>query len=193
VPASLGLFLLRHEITSLILFGGKFTEYDLIMTSRLLGIFCFGVVFQGVLPVLVRGFYALQNTFIPLVLGLVSLGISFCISFFGAVFLDFGVYAIALGSVIAVFFQTAAFFHLLSLQIKKRCNFINLNTFSNMLIATLIMSFVVIYIRDLFSTGVDFVYRVLQIALASGIGAGIYFAIVSYLSRKNCIKKLFKR
>jgi putative peptidoglycan lipid II flippase len=57
-----------------ILFGrGQFTWEDTITTFSLLGVFSFAMIAQSLSPLLVRAFYAKQNTVIPVIINVVSI------------------------------------------------------------------------------------------------------------------------
>jgi len=83
VPASLLLFLLRAQITRLIYgTGTRFTWEDTILTSAVLGIFAFGVVFQALIPFLARAFFSTHNTKTPTIIGLLAVGLNIVLAFF---------------------------------------------------------------------------------------------------------------
>ena len=82
VPASLLLFLLRAQITRVIYgTGTQFTWEDTILTSAVLGIFAFGIVFQALIPFLARAFFSTHDTKTPTIIGLVSVGLNIVLAF----------------------------------------------------------------------------------------------------------------
>ena len=73
IPASVGLFFLRNEITTLILKTGEFTTKDVGLVSNSLAIFAFAIPIFSLLPLLNNTFFAQKNTRIPLLAGLLGL------------------------------------------------------------------------------------------------------------------------
>src|SRR3989338_7032446 len=65
LPVSLFLFFFRTPLVELILHKGKFSLEDVQLTASLLGIFALGIVFQSLIPLLIRAFYSLQDTKTP--------------------------------------------------------------------------------------------------------------------------------
>lgn len=72
VPASIGLILLRAQLTRLILGYGYFKFADTILTSAVLGAFAISLFAQSTLPLLVRAFYALKDTKTPFIASLIA-------------------------------------------------------------------------------------------------------------------------
>jgi putative peptidoglycan lipid II flippase len=73
VPASVLIYVLRAQIVRIILGSGKFDWLDTRLTAASLAIFAFSLFAQALIPLLVRGFYALHNSKTPFYMGLASL------------------------------------------------------------------------------------------------------------------------
>lgn len=73
IPASVGLIVLRAQVVRLAfgVFGDKFSWQDTKTTILALSFFALGLVAQGLVPLLVRAFYALKDTKTPLNIGIV--------------------------------------------------------------------------------------------------------------------------
>lgn len=67
IPAAIGLFVLRVEITELILARGEFTATDVKLVAESLAYLSVGIPFFGLLPILNNAFFAKKNTRIPLI------------------------------------------------------------------------------------------------------------------------------
>jgi len=65
IPFSALFIILRIQIVRVILGSGKFNWTDTVLTADTLGIMCLGLFAQALLPLLVRAFYARQNTVLP--------------------------------------------------------------------------------------------------------------------------------
>lgn len=72
IPASIGLILLRGQVTRLILGYGYFKIVDTKLTAAVLGAFAISLFAQATIPLLVRAFYALKDTKTPFYAALVS-------------------------------------------------------------------------------------------------------------------------
>ncbi|MEK7627785.1 MAG: murein biosynthesis integral membrane protein MurJ [Patescibacteria group bacterium] len=72
IPFSFLIFILRAQIVRIVLGYGRFDWNDTIATIDALAFFAFGIVAQGLVPLLVRVFFALHNTKIPLVAGAIA-------------------------------------------------------------------------------------------------------------------------
>lgn len=72
IPVSVFTLLLRAQIVRLILGAGQHTHFtfaDTRLTAQALGFFALSLFAQSLVPLLARGFYALQNTVIPVISG----------------------------------------------------------------------------------------------------------------------------
>ncbi len=74
LPATAAFLILRAQIVRLILGEGQFDWNDTIRTADVLGIMASSLLAQSLVPLLARAFYALQDTWTPLWIGLVAEG-----------------------------------------------------------------------------------------------------------------------
>lgn len=72
IPLTLILMLLRAQIVRVILGSGEFDWSATIRTADALALFSLGLFAQALVPLLARGFYALQNTKTPFVIAVIS-------------------------------------------------------------------------------------------------------------------------
>ncbi len=82
IPASFFLFILRKQLITFILFTGKFTQENVILTSAVLGYFCLSIFSQGITPLILRSFYSLHDTLTPFFVNLISISINVAMSLF---------------------------------------------------------------------------------------------------------------
>lgn len=77
IPFSVLLFLLRAQIVRLV-YGStpKFTWEDTQLTAAVLGIFAFGLVLYGLIPLFARSFFAMQDTKTPTIFGLMAIALN---------------------------------------------------------------------------------------------------------------------
>ena len=74
IPATAGLILLAGPITNLLFRHGAFTETDTLRTSQMVAAYACGIWAYSTLPVLIRGFYAAEDSQTPFRLGLTIVG-----------------------------------------------------------------------------------------------------------------------
>ncbi len=98
IPISVLLFLMRSYVVRLGFGRGEFDWNDTRLTFTALGIFCFSLFSQGVMPLFARAFYATQNTKIPVFANSIAIAINICCAY---VFTK--IYAFALPGLAAAF------------------------------------------------------------------------------------------
>ena len=76
IPLSTLFLLLRAQITRVVLGSGAFDWADTIATADTLAFFVLSLFAQGLIPLLVRGFFAQKNTATPFIIGLLSAGVN---------------------------------------------------------------------------------------------------------------------
>ncbi|MFA6285126.1 MAG: murein biosynthesis integral membrane protein MurJ [Parcubacteria group bacterium] len=72
IPASILILVLRAQIVRIVLGAGNFDWQDTILTFQALGIFAVSLFAQSTIPLLARSFYALHNTKVPFLTGIIS-------------------------------------------------------------------------------------------------------------------------
>ncbi len=82
IPLSVFIFLLRAQIVRVILGTGEFDWSATMLTAASLGIFSLGLFAMALVHVLIRAFFALQDTKTPLYAALFSMGLNIGLSFF---------------------------------------------------------------------------------------------------------------
>lgn len=74
IPVSVFFFLLRAQIVRVLFGAGKFDWEDTILTFETFGLLLISLFAQAAIPLLIRAFYVRQNTIIPVVISLISIG-----------------------------------------------------------------------------------------------------------------------
>ena len=80
IPASLGLIILARPIVQTIYQSGQFTSRSTTLVSQTLVCFGFGLVSYGVVEILTRAFYALQDTRTPVIIAVVTVALNLALS-----------------------------------------------------------------------------------------------------------------
>ena len=102
--AALVLFLLREPLFRILYLSEEFTIENVKLATAVFGVFTLGIVFQSLIPLLVRAFFALQNTIAPTITGVSSVVLNVILAY---VFLrlGWGIFALPLALVISGAFQ----------------------------------------------------------------------------------------
>lgn len=202
IPSSLGLILLRGQVTRLILGYGFFKIIDTKLTAAVLGAFALSLFAQATIPLLVRGFYALKDTKTPFYAAFVAV----LVNIFGSLTLPriFSQYVIdpeknitfaVVG--LAVAFTIASFVNMIILFVALHRRLGNLRdteiagSLTKILIASGIMGAAVQGLKYLVSPIINPKHPVLgfttQVLIVVFAGAGVYF-LVTYIFRCDEIK-----
>ena len=83
VPSCVFFFIFRAQIVRVILGTGQFDWQATRLTAACLGVFCVGILSESLIHLLVRAFFAFQDTKTPVIIGLISVVVTiiFCILF----------------------------------------------------------------------------------------------------------------
>ena len=80
IPISFSLLLLRAQIVRVILGTGSFDWSATRLTAQILGYFSLSIVAQGLIPLLARSFYALEDTRTPMMISILCIAIDTILS-----------------------------------------------------------------------------------------------------------------
>jgi len=139
IPSTAGIILLRTEIVRIILGSGHFGWEQTITTANVLGYFALSLAAQGLIPLLSRAFYALQDTKTPTIISITSFLISIILGYILSNFM--GVAGLALAFTIG----STINFSLLYLLLRKKLIIFKdkenslLEFISKLIVATLVM------------------------------------------------------
>ncbi len=196
LPFTAILLVLRAQIVRTVLGSGAFDWNDTILTADTLAFFSLSLFAQALIPLLARGFYALQDTWTPFLIGLSGA----LVNILGAVYLKdiYGVRGLAFAFSIAAIFQVALFWISLrqkvgSLQEQTMILFLGKISF-----ATAVMAVAMQVLKEPFSHIVDMTKLwgiFLQGAGAGMAGIGIYILLTWLLQVEeiSIIKRSFNK
>ncbi|HVM90670.1 MAG TPA: murein biosynthesis integral membrane protein MurJ [Verrucomicrobiae bacterium] len=114
IPATALFILLRAQIVRITLGDGNFDWNDTIRTADVLGWFAVSLTAQSLVPLYARAFYAIQNTWTPLWIGIVSEVTNFLFAI--TMSRIYGVSGLAMALSIAAFVQLVLLYALLRRQ-----------------------------------------------------------------------------
>ena len=227
VPISVLIFILRNEIVEIVLMHGQFSSGSALLTSSALGLFCLGLISSALIPLLFRAFFSLKDTKTPTLIAVVSMIVNIILSFFLTQILRFptagweigmdrffrnlfslnGLNDISvLGLPLAISLSVTLQFILMFVFLKKRIdNFKTkeiFDSFSKILIATLLMIlsvYLVVSMTDCVFSCVILGDEILKIMIVGLTGCLVYLLVTFVLGSpeieffKNLLLKKFSR
>lgn len=186
VPLSIIFFVLREQIVRIVYGAGHFNIEDTILTYQVLGILCISLFAQSVIPLLARGFYAMENTKTPLYIALISQSINVIIIVM--LIRVIGIYAIAIAFTCAAVINASLLFMFLHRSIDDHEYRNTLRTAMQILIATFVTFIVTYFIRNLLGTllPLQYVWSVFaQLIGAGAAGAAVYLFVTAVFGMRE--------
>ncbi|WNS43532.1 murein biosynthesis integral membrane protein MurJ [Paenibacillus sp. MMS20-IR301] len=183
IPVTLGSMIFSKEVVSFLFSRGEFDVTALQMTSSALFFYSLGMIGFGLREILVRVFYAVQDTKTPTINASLGLIVNIVLSFIFARFL--GVGGLALATSIAAIITTG----LLFINLRKKIGPFGIKELLVVSIKILIASLVMAVLARLsYITLLNIMSQVSALLLAISIGVGIYCVIISMMKIKDVDK-----
>ncbi|MEK7565257.1 MAG: murein biosynthesis integral membrane protein MurJ [Patescibacteria group bacterium] len=181
IPSVVLFFVLRAQIVRLTLGYGQFDWLDTVLTINTLGLFLIGLVFQGVLAIVLRAFFALEDaktTFWVLLFGVL---ISVAVALFLGPIMD--VPALALAMSIASIFNTVVLFAILAKKIKTISIQALLKPVSTFILGSVLAGFsahYMLYFLDRFIDTHKVLHLIIQGGLSGLVGLLAYLLVLGF-------------
>ncbi len=195
LPASVILLVLRIPLVRLVFGARTFPWEATILTGKVVAIFSFSIFAQAAIQILVRAFYALQDTKTPFLIAALAVGFNVFFSFLFTFRFDWGVLGLSLAASLASIIH--CFFLIVFLQNKldflgKKLFFVPL---AKIVLATFLTGFALwLPMRLLDKLFLDTTKTINLIALtviAGLCGLAVYF-LFSYVLRIEELKRFYK-
>lgn len=196
MPISVLIILLRAQIVRVVLGTGSFDWQDTYYTAQVLGYFAVSLVFQCLIPIIARAFYALEDTKTPVITSVIS----FLINIYLALILSksMGIEGLAIA------FSVSNIINLSLLFIILNKNFFHMkgHKWGSFIIKVIASSFImggVVYIaRYLLSLGVNmntFIGILLQLFFSFLLGVIVYFilSVIMKIPESDLLKKYYHK
>ncbi len=186
VPLSMIFFVLREQIIRVVYGAGHFDINDTVLTYQILGILCASLFAQSIVPLLARGFYAMQNTKTPLY---TAFGAQIVNAFLIIILIRrLGIYAIAIAFSVAAVFNAILLFALLHKRVEDGEYRNTLRTILQIATATFVSFITTFFIRDMLGDilPLKFVWGVLTQLIGAGVsGALVYLFVTAIFNMKE--------
>lgn len=170
IPSTVIFVILRAQIVRVLLGSGAFDWEDTVMTFDSLAMFAIGFIGLGLVHVLVRAFYAFEDTKTPVMIAIIVESVAVSVAFFSSKIL--GVQGIALAISLASLLQIASLAVLLQRKIHTLDGARITIAVFKMTLCALLMAIVMQYTKAPIAQLVD---------MTSGIGVFIQMSVVALL------------
>lgn len=118
IPSSVGLIALNIPVVRLLFKHGAFTEENLKMTAFALVFYSIGIIGQSIVPIIIRGFYSIQDTKTPVKIGFVVLVFNFILNVSFVKFSTLAIGGIAFSTSLTSILEMILLYQMLGRRIK---------------------------------------------------------------------------
>ena len=196
IPISILMFLLRTEIVKVVYGAGQFDAHAISLTASALGIFIISIFAQSLTPLFSRAFYARQNTVIPVLVGLLTLGLNIVLSFYlGRMY---GVVGLASGFTIATIINAAVLYLILYRKLQHFNNRYLFGTTFKIVVCSAMLAaatYFSLWMLQHFYYSSHTLYIFLEAFIAGTIGIGVFLlsAAVFKLEQVASVSRVVKQ
>lgn len=179
LPVSVLFLILRIPLVRLVFGASKFDWPATVATGQTLALFSISIFAQALITLVLRAFYALHDTRIPLIIGAISTAILIALAYIFIVVGHMGVQSLGLAFSIASLFQLASLFLLLERRVGgfgKRLLFIS---WSKFFISSFLTAFALYIPIKLLDQLVFDTTRTINLIMLTGISS--FFGLALYL------------
>lgn len=117
LPAAAILIVLRIPVVRLVFGADQFSWEDTVLTGRTVAFFALGLAAQSIVLLLVRSFYAMKNTKIPVIVSLISVAVNILLSTIFVLYLELEVWSIGLAYSFSAIVNAALLIYFLNKKI----------------------------------------------------------------------------
>lgn len=200
IPAAVGLMALGEPIVRLLFEQGQFNQQDTVITAQVLFYYAIGLFAQSAVFVIVRGFYALQDTSTPVKLGILTIGANYLMNH--ALIGPMGAKGLALAYSLTGILDMLALTYLLRRKVGPLGIGQILVSVGKTLLAAVVMGVSTYTMAGMFEANVDVSHKVMQMAevgVIISIAIAIYFIVALVFKMeemdmvRNILIKKFRR
>jgi len=181
IPLTIIFLLLRAQIVRVLLGSGNFTWSDTIITSNTLAFFTLSLAAQSLIPLFIRAFFALKDTWTPFLIGIISSLINII---FGIYLKEkLGISGLALAFSFSMTVQVAFLWFLLRQKIGSFNESNMLYSLNKISVAAIIMAIFIQLIKTPLAYMVDMtkLWGIMTQGMVAGISGLIIYSIICKL------------
>lgn len=188
LPMSVGMIVLRYPLIRVLFQHGHFTAQDTLTMAIPLFYFAIGISSQSAIQILPRAFYALQDTWTPVILGIISIVVNIIAMFL--LIRPLGIGGLAFATTIAAFVNMLLLLYVLRKRLGQIDAWNMLWTGLKSLAASIIMAIVIWMWSEWLTAliGVHMLASLIVLVTGTAIGA-VVFAGVAMLLRMDEFKQ----
>ncbi|MEA3272979.1 MAG: murein biosynthesis integral membrane protein MurJ [Patescibacteria group bacterium] len=182
IPATVMVLVLRAQLVRLVLGAGNFDWQDTVLTFQVLGFLALSLFFQSLLPLVSRAFFALHNTWIPFISGLIAAVINVTLAFFLGKTIGMGIGGVALAFSISQTLNLLIMLVILHVKLKGFEDQKIISTITKIVLASIAMGVAVQimkYITGL-NIGTDTFFKIFIQTIASSLGGVAIFLVLAW-------------
>jgi putative peptidoglycan lipid II flippase len=179
MPIAVVAFFARGYVASFIVNGGN------AMIAGLLGVLCVSIVCSSIFQILVRAFYANQDTRTPLIVSVISIGVMLTLAITLTRQTGLGVFGIVYAKAISAILEIILLFGILGYRRRSLFNFVFVQAIMRMGVATFFTALTVYTTVRLFPfriSDVSFMNTFPRFALITGVGFTTYLIAGYFLA-----------
>ncbi len=196
IPISVLIILLRAQIVRVVLGTGSFDWQDTYYTAQVLGYFACSLVFQCLIPIIARAFYALEDTKTPVITSVISFLINICLAL--VLSKSMGIEGLAIAFSVSNIINLSLLFIILHKRFFHMKGYKWSSFIMKIIASSLIMGGVVYIARYLLSLGVNmntFMGILLQLIFSFLLGVIVYFicSVIMKIPESDLIKKYYHK
>lgn len=184
LPSAVGLYLLRVQIIRLILGTGHFGWDQTVMTANALGMYAFGLVALGLIPLISRAFFAMHDTKTPMMVNVPITILTILLGYFLGFNLKLGISGLALAYSVSSISQIVILYVLLRKRISLTLERDLMISFFTYVLLTIIMGVAIQISKTFVGTTTDLhqgINVLYQAGLGILVGGGVYLGLASLL------------
>lgn len=178
VPATVGLFVLAHQIVALAFERGGFLPAATWETATVLRYYLIGLPFAAIDQLLIFASYARKNTLTPALVGVVSVGVYLLVAFL--LIEPLGLYSLMIADSVKHMVHAGSMAYLLRRRLGALRNGI-LNTTTKALFASLVMGLAVWALADILPPASTSIRRLIVVGGGGLVGFALYAVLVALL------------
>jgi putative peptidoglycan lipid II flippase len=182
IPMSVGMALVSSDIIKLIYERGEFTAHSTMLTSKALLFYSIGMLGYGLMEILNKAFYAMQDSKTPMKTSMVAILLNVVLSLTFVKYM--GYTGLPLAASITSIVIAILMIAMISKNIKGIINKDDVKELAKILLSATIMGLIIIALKNVI-VGNTTMVTVLRVVASVGAGIIVYFASVLLLKNKT--------
>ncbi len=190
IPMSVGIGMLSEDVIRIIYERGEFTRESTMLTSSALIFYSIGMIGYGLMEVLNKAFYAMQDSKTPMITSAISIAINVGLSII--LVRNMGYVGLPLATSITSILTAALMLVFVSKKIKGIVDKETFFEFVKIIVASIVMALLIIILKNVI-VGENILKMILRIGASVIGGVLIYFSIIILLKNQMIMGFIEKR